>query len=102
MVLLFHWWGNVRRAKAAENSQLIFTFTLSSTSTWFGESRAQIQKNDLYREISESKKYLNGQNIKGVNGVRESIDDFIVFWSKGSYEKTWINISHTCRAFDMS
>lgn len=34
--------------------------------------------------------YLNRQNVKAVDGVCESIDDFIIFSNKGSYKRTLI------------
>lgn len=93
MVWLFHWWGNVRRAKAAEKSQLIFTFNIALWNSkpnlagqefmWPTENRAQIQ---TYICVM----YLNGQNVKAVDGVCESIDDFIIFSNKGSYKRTLI------------
>lgn len=79
--------------KAAENSQLIFTFTLRSRIDLAGRELdvSQRKQGTDSKRISTKRdlelKYLNRQNVEGVNGVRESVDDFILFWSEGSYKR---------------
>lgn len=85
--MLWLWYGfptgEETRVKAAENAQLIFTFNIA-LKFWAIDLAGQELK--IYLWLT----YLNRQNVKGVDGVCESIDDFIIFWSKGSYKRTFI------------